>query len=136
MQHRRLIDVRQPAEFARGHIEGAELVPLRSISQACEDWDRKQPITLICLSGHRAEVARRQLHSRGFTDLQVLPGGIQRWRKAGKPLNTMPQAGGTHPALRWIVGAAVILASIVLARFLSPWFLALPAVLVLSWFSK
>jgi rhodanese-related sulfurtransferase len=134
MQNRRLIDVRQPGEFASGHIEGAELVPLSRLSRACEPWDRDQPITLVCLSGHRAQVAHRQLSSRGFTDVAVLPGGIQRWRSSGKPLRTLPRTRGQIVS-RWLFRFAIVAAALVLARMVSPWFLAVPAVLAVRWIS-
>ena len=35
----RLIDVREYPEFAAGHIEGAELVPLGTVDTASETWD-------------------------------------------------------------------------------------------------
>ncbi len=134
MRNRRLIDVRQPAEFAGGHIEGSELVPLSRLSRACEGWDRKQPITLICLSGHRAQVAHRQLSAHGFADLYVLPGGIRKWRAAGKPLQKLPQT----PAARlrkWGFRLGIVLAGGALAYFVSPWFLVVPAVAAVRWFT-
>lgn len=132
MENRRLIDVRQPGEFAAGYIEGAELVPLGRLSRACAEWDHKQPITLICRSGHRAEIAQRQLRSRGFTDVTVLPGGMQRWKAAGKPLQTVPQGLGRRIA-GWVISLGVVAVSVVLARVVSPWFLAVPAFVAVRW---
>lgn len=132
MRERRLIDVRQPAEYAAGHIEGSELVPLRRVSRVCEEWDRKQAITLICLSGHRAQVAHGQLIARGFQDVYVLPGGIRKWRTAGKPLKQVPQTLGARVG-KWAFRSAVMLGSAALAYFVSPWFLVIPAVLAVRW---
>ena len=47
----RLIDVREYPEFAEGHIEGSELVPLGILDKASEGWDRSAPLTLVCRSG-------------------------------------------------------------------------------------
>lgn len=132
MRNRRLIDVRQPAEYSAGHIEGSELVPLRRLSGACEEWDRRQAITLICLSGHRAEVAHRQLRARGFEDVYVLPGGIRKWRAAGKPLQQAPQTAGER-VRKWGLRVGIVAAGVALAYFVSPWFLVIPAVLVMRW---
>jgi len=33
-----LIDVREPEEFAITRIEGATLIPMRDIQQACSNW--------------------------------------------------------------------------------------------------
>jgi rhodanese-related sulfurtransferase len=82
----RLIDVREYPEFAEGHIESSELVPLGTLNKASEGWNRSEPLTLICRSGHRAERARQTLAEKGFTMLKVLDGGVQAWSSAGKPL--------------------------------------------------
>lgn len=84
----RLIDVREYPEFAEGHIEGSELVPLGMLDKVSESWDRSEPLTLICRSGRRAEDARRTLAGKGFTCLQVLDGGVQAWTNSGNPLHT------------------------------------------------
>ena len=82
----RLIDVREYPEFAEGHIEGSELVPLGTLDKASEDWNRSEPLTLICRSGRRSEQARQTLAKKGFTSLKVLDGGVQNWTSGGKPL--------------------------------------------------
>ena len=82
----RLIDVREFPEFAQGHIEGAELVPLGTLGTASDGWDRFAPLTLVCRSGRRAEEARQTLARKGFTSLNVLDGGVEAWTNRGKPL--------------------------------------------------
>jgi rhodanese-related sulfurtransferase len=82
----RLIDVREYPEFAEGHIEGSELVPLGTLDKASGGWDRSGPLTLVCRSGRRAEQARQILAEKGFTALKVLDGGVQAWTNSGKPL--------------------------------------------------
>lgn len=82
----RWIDVREYPEFAGGHIAGAQLVPLGTLDRASEGWDCSQPLTLICRSGRRAEQARQILAAKGFRSLSVLEGGVEAWRKDGKPL--------------------------------------------------
>lgn len=134
MRDRRWIDVRQPGEFAAGHIEGSELIPLRRLSSACAEWDREQAITLVCLSGHRAEVAHRQLIARGFQDVYVLPGGIRKWRAAGKPLQQVPQTTGDR-VRKWGLRVGVMVAGVALAYFVSPWFLVIPAAAAVKWFA-
>lgn len=82
----RMIDVREYPEFATGHIEGSELVPLAMLDRTSEAWDRSQPLTLVCRSGRRAEQARRTLASKGFQSLSVLNGGVEAWKNGGKSL--------------------------------------------------
>jgi rhodanese-related sulfurtransferase len=86
MMERRWIDVREYPEFAGGHIEGSELVPLGTLDKTSAGWDRSEPLTLVCRSGRRAEQAREALAAKGFTSLSVLEGGVDGWTKAGKPL--------------------------------------------------
>lgn len=82
----RLIDVREYPEFAAGHIEGSELVPLGTLERASDGWDRSEPLTLICRSGRRAEQGREILAGKGFTSVKVLDGGVEAWAVGGKPL--------------------------------------------------
>ena len=82
----RLIDVREYPEFALGHIEGSELVPLETLDKASEGWSHSEPLTLVCKSGRRAEKARQTLARKGFTSLTVLDGGVEAWTNGGKPL--------------------------------------------------
>lgn len=81
----RLIDIREYPEFAGGHIEGAELVPLGTLEKASESWDRSEALTLICRTGRRAEQARQTLAAKGFRSLNVLEGGVEAWKTGGKP---------------------------------------------------
>ena len=83
----RLIDVREYPEFAGGHIEGSELVPLGTLDKASEGWDRSGALTLICRSGKRSEEARQTLTAKGFESLSVLDGGVQAWTNSGRPLS-------------------------------------------------
>lgn len=118
---RRLIDVRERWEFASGHIEQSESVPLGSLAAACVGWDPREPLTVVCRSGVRAESARSQLIGRGFKDVLVLAGGVQQWRRSGKPLvqaNGMPVAWFT-----WVIYVSGLLITLGLARFETPWFL-------------
>lgn len=85
----RLIDVREYPEFAEGHIEGSELVPLGTLERASEGWNRSEPLTLVCRSGRRAEQARQTLADKGFTSLRVLNGGVQAWTNGGKQLTVL-----------------------------------------------
>ena len=90
-----LIDVREPAEYATGHIEGAINIPrgvLEFEVQATPALDnvtdpalalRDRPIVLYCRSGGRAALAADSLQQMGFTRVVSLAGGIGAWREAG-----------------------------------------------------
>lgn len=69
-----LLDVRQPDEFARGHIPGAVLVPLPTLRDRLETLDRSREILVYCAGGQRAYFAQRFLMQHGFK-VRNLPGG-------------------------------------------------------------
>lgn len=83
-----IVDVREYPEFASAHIEGARLAPLGKVEQTAEAWPREQAMVLVCKSGGRAEQARRRLASKGFFELMVLEGGMDRWRAEGRAVVT------------------------------------------------
>ncbi len=84
----RIIDVREPSEFngPLGHIEGADLVPLGTVADECEDWDKEKPLLLICKMGGRSHRACTYLKDEGFTSLTNLLGGMTGWNRAGFPV--------------------------------------------------
>ncbi len=121
---RRVIDVREYPEFAAGHIEGAELVPLASLNESSRQWDRGQPLLLVCKSGRRAEQARGQLAAKGFRDLEVLQGGVEQWCSSGHSLQCVEGRKPWSLERQVRAGAgSMILASLALAYLFSPWFL-------------
>lgn len=126
---RRYIDVREPFEYAAGHIQGAELVPLKALSKEAATWDRGTPLTMVCRSGHRAARARDMLVGMHFEDVEVLRGGILRWRSEGNPVITSRGVQVSSPRFGGMLEVLAIVGSLALAFFVSPWFLGL-AVLV------
>jgi rhodanese-related sulfurtransferase len=75
-----LIDVREPDEFAAGHVPGARNVPLATLADQAGRLDPNAETLLICQSGRRSAAAARQLHRRGFTDVHSVKGGTLAWR--------------------------------------------------------
>lgn len=83
-----LVDVREPDEFsdALGHIQGARLLPLSSLSQHQADLHADQPVVTVCRSGARSAQASVLLQRAGFTQVANLAGGMLRWRADGLPV--------------------------------------------------
>ncbi len=71
-----LVDVREPHEFAAGHIEGAISLPLSALRQRFEELPREQEIWLYCGVGQRSYYALRLLRQKGF-NVRSLSGGYQ-----------------------------------------------------------
>ena len=83
----RLIDVREPAEFALGAVAGSENVPLAEL-EAClssSPWSRDAAVLIICASGKRSLRAVSLLRRVGFEHVQSVEGGFAAWRAAGLP---------------------------------------------------
>ena len=75
----KIIDVREPGEFAQGHIEGAVNVPLSNLAAGIAAAARKdEPLYVYCLSGARSSSACGQLQRMGYADVTDI-GGINRW---------------------------------------------------------
>ena len=75
----KLVDVRTEAEFASGHIEGAENVPLDRLGGRAQALAAEgRPIVVYCASGMRSASAKRTLRAAGAQDVHDL-GGMHRW---------------------------------------------------------
>lgn len=96
-----LIDVREPAEFAQHHINGAVNYPRgvlemnvhnhpKVAASGCEPAVAlaqlaAQPMYLICRSGARSALATESLQRMGFSRVYSVAGGMQAWLDAGLP---------------------------------------------------
>ena len=83
----RLIDVREPNEWEIVNLgpRGAELLPLRELTDRMSELDTAEEIILYCQSGARSARALRQLREAGFRRLRNLRGGILAWQAAVDP---------------------------------------------------
>ncbi|NOQ94630.1 MAG: rhodanese-like domain-containing protein [Methylophaga sp.] len=80
------LDIREKSEFSEEHIAESVNVPLAKLAEDSSLKDTSQPIILICASGQRSRTAAKQLHSKGFSDVYVLSGGLNTWKEAKLPL--------------------------------------------------
>ncbi|HXG77585.1 MAG TPA: MBL fold metallo-hydrolase [Gaiellaceae bacterium] len=80
-----LIDVREKDERDEGYIPDSRNVPYRLLALGADDLPRDRPLVTICESGPRAAIAASILQARGFDARAVTPGGVDDWRRAGKP---------------------------------------------------
>ena len=77
-----LIDVRDPMEYADGHVPGGINIPVGSIAMAADampEKDKEKPVYVYCLTGIRSRKAAAILRDYGFTEVTDL-GGINAWR--------------------------------------------------------
>lgn len=70
-----ILDVREEAEYAFGHIEKAKSIPLGDLESRLNELDPNQEIYVICRTGKRSEFAAQKLAAKGFSKVyNVLPG--------------------------------------------------------------
>ena len=62
-----ILDVREEAEYAFGHIEGAKSIPMGELEARLEELDKTQEIYIICRTGKRSDMAAQLLTKNGFT---------------------------------------------------------------------
>jgi len=82
-----VLDVREPDEFAQGHLQGARNVPLSQLSARLKELEkfRDKPVLVVCQRGRRAHTAAKLLKAQQFTTLNVLKGGMLAWIEAKMP---------------------------------------------------
>lgn len=80
-----LVDVREPHEYAAGHIPGAVLAPLSSADPATVPREEGKKIVFSCQSGKRSLAALRRAREAGRDDVtgHFAP-GFAGWRAAGE----------------------------------------------------
>jgi sulfur-carrier protein adenylyltransferase/sulfurtransferase len=71
-----LLDVREPWEHERVHLQGALLIPLGELVDRVGELDPSRPTAVYCHHGMRSLQALGFLQRVGFTDLAHLAGGI------------------------------------------------------------
>lgn len=85
-----LAEVLGPAYYARGHLQGAILMPPDRVAEVARAAipDRSTPVVLYCASDtcQNSHVAARALTELGYEDVRVYAGGKADWMEAGLPL--------------------------------------------------
>lgn len=83
-----ILDVREPDEWAAGHIDGATLIPLGQLAKRANELPTDQDIVVVCRSGRRSAQGRDILLQTGLKDVTSMSGGMNAWAGAGNPVVT------------------------------------------------
>lgn len=78
-----IIDVRTPAEFNEGYIEGAKLINIQDSSRFMEEIEelpKDKDYYVYCRSGRRSEMACQLMEKAGVSNAYNLEGGILNWK--------------------------------------------------------
>jgi len=126
----RLLDVRTPAEYARVHAVGAQLVPLDTLEPSAVAARRStasEPVYVICQSGGRAAKACERLATAGVSPVYSIAGGMAAWEAAGLPVERgTTRVISLERQVRVAAGALAFVGSL-LAWLVHPVFLTIPA---------
>ena len=80
-----VLDVRTPAEWQSGHIEGSVNLPVGHLVERIADVPREQAVATICESGGRASLAASILSRAGFRSVMSVRGGMAEFRRLSSP---------------------------------------------------
>src|SRR6185503_6096115 len=81
-----VLDVREPAEYAAGHVPRAISVPQADLATRLDDVPRDTELLVVCQGGTRSLRAAKFLHQVGYQKVTNLLGGTSGWREAGNPV--------------------------------------------------
>ena len=113
-----IVDVREPMEFAGGHIAGSRNIPLAQLAEAPLP---EGPLVVVCQSGARSERGVAVLGRRGLTaGVTDLEGGLIAWQAAQLPLER--RKGAPLPLMRQVQIAAgsLVLLGVILSQAIAP----------------
>ena len=80
-----LLDVREPWEYEKARIEGAQLVPMREVPGRLDELDQEREVVAICHHGGRSQQVALFLENAGFRKIHNLVGGVDAWSRTVDP---------------------------------------------------
>lgn len=93
-----IIDVREPKEWATGHLPGARLVPLDQLRAEPEKSLPRDNVLFVCQKGPRSLAAAKVAERYGLKEIHSLDGGTSAWIKAGLPVVRPDEPGAKKAA--------------------------------------
>ena len=120
-----LVDIREPDEFAREHLQGAVSAPLSAFEQAHIGLEPDRDVVFMCRSGARTGAHCDRLAARIVGRAYVLEGGLNGWKTAGLPVAADRKAPLELMRQVQISAGGLVLLGAVLAWLVHPAFVAL-----------
>src|SRR5438552_693328 len=80
-----LLDVREPWEYEKARIAGAQLVPMREVPARLGEIDPDKEVVAICHHGGRSQQVAMFLEKAGYTKIHNLAGGVDAWSRTIDP---------------------------------------------------
>lgn len=129
-----LVDIREADEHAHERVPGAHHLPLSRLEEADLAVHQGKPVIFHCRSGARTRSNAGRLAGKASQacDVFVVEGGLEAWKRAGLPVaSDRRQPVGVNRQVQ--IGAGVLaLAGTGLGLTVSPWLLAVPAIVGLG----
>lgn len=74
-----VLDVREPAEYAFGHIPNAVSIPFGDLENRVSELDKNKTILVVCRTGNRSDMASQALSDKGFENVWNVVPGMSEW---------------------------------------------------------
>ena len=83
-----IVDVRDPHEYIKGHIENSINLPLGKFSETLSSLEKykKNPVIVVCQTGTRSTPACKTLAKADFEQIFNITGGMQSWEDNKLPI--------------------------------------------------
>jgi rhodanese-related sulfurtransferase len=87
-QQATVVDLRDPADFRKGHIVGAINIPYAKVDERWDELEklREKPLILVCKMGQFSSAIGKKLTAKQFASIYRLGGGIAEWQTSQLPL--------------------------------------------------
>ena len=118
-----LIDIREPDEYAREHIEGAVSLPLSRLEAGHVALRGATPVAFTCRTGMRTNSNCDRLAAYVGEPAFVLDGGLDGWKKAGLATNADRKAPLEIMRQVQITAGAIVVTGVILAATVNPAFI-------------
>jgi len=80
-----LLDVREPWEWEKARIDGAQHIPMREVPARLAELDPGAAVVAICHHGGRSAQVAMFLEKNGFAEVHNLVGGVDAWSRTVDP---------------------------------------------------
>jgi rhodanese-related sulfurtransferase len=82
-----VVDIREPFEYADGHVPGAESIPMGQLGARLGEVPADGAVYVICATGNRSRWSASELEDAGRLAYSV-KGGTMAWARSGRPVVT------------------------------------------------
>ena len=79
------LDVREPWDYEKLHIQGVTLIPLGELEGRFAEVDASKPVLCICAGGVRSDRAAKFLIAQGYSEVINMAEGMKGWESRGLP---------------------------------------------------